>query len=94
MQLGGLKVSLAFDMTVAITGFMVFGNLAGIFLIERIGRRGTMLWGTAILCVCLLAIGIVAVIKTNSAIWVQVGFMALWAFGKLPIHDPSSETIH
>ncbi len=80
MQLAGLSSGKAFDATVGLSGMMVVGNICGWFLVEKLGRRGTALYGCMTLCVTLLVIGIVACINTANAIWVQVAFMAVWSF--------------
>lgn len=82
MQLGGMSAPDSFDTSVGMCGLMLVGNMTGWFWVEKFGRRATALWGTIILCVTLFLIGILAVIKTNGAIWGQVAFMALWGFGE------------
>jgi hypothetical protein len=82
MQLGGMSPARSFDTTVGLSGLMVVGNMFGWLFIEWFGRRGTALYGTAILAVTLMLIGVLAVIKTPGAIWGQVAFMAVWSFGK------------
>lgn len=81
MQLNGVDSDTSFRATVGITGSQVIGNLLGWYNVERFGRRGTTLYGTAVLFVALLIIGIVSVIPNNpAAIWVQVAFMGVWSF--------------
>jgi hypothetical protein len=80
MQLGGMSAAKSFDTTVGLSGLMVVGNLSGWFFVEKFGRRGTALYGTLVLCVTLLLIGIMACINVNGAIWGQVVFMAVWSF--------------
>ncbi|KAH7094994.1 general substrate transporter [Paraphoma chrysanthemicola] len=80
MQLGGMSAATSFDMTVGMSGLMVVGNMCGWVFVEKFGRRATALYGTAVLTVALFVIGILACIKTNSAIWGQVAFMAVWSF--------------
>lgn len=82
MQLGGMSVAKSFDTTVGLSGLMVVGNMCGWFFVEQFGRRGTALYGTAILCVTLFVIGILACVNTKGAIWGQVVFMAIWSFCK------------
>ncbi|RDW95116.1 general substrate transporter-1 [Coleophoma crateriformis] len=79
MQLGGLSVARSFDATVGLSGMMVVGNLCGWFLVEKWGRRGTALYGSAVLCVTLLVIGILGCISNKNAIWGQVAFMGVWS---------------
>ncbi|KAK7181107.1 maltose permease [Paraphaeosphaeria sporulosa] len=80
MQLGGMSAARSFDTTVGLSGLMVVGNMFGWLFIEWFGRRGTALYGTAILAVTLILIGVLAVVKTSGAIWGQVAFMAVWSF--------------
>lgn len=80
MQLAGMSDSKAFDTSVGLSGLMVVGNLCGWYFVEKFGRRGTALWGTIILCIMLLLIGILASVNVNGAIWGQVACMAVWSF--------------
>lgn len=80
MQLGGMSSSASFDTSVGVTGLMVVGNMFGWYLIERLGRRGTFLYGCMVLSATLLLIGILVVIDVDGAISAQVAFMAVWAF--------------
>jgi len=50
MQLGGLKGKTVFNLTVAIAGIMRVGNLAGLFMLQTLGRRPTINNGT---CLCI-----------------------------------------
>ncbi|CAK7206834.1 hypothetical protein SEUCBS139899_009640 [Sporothrix eucalyptigena] len=81
MELGGLPATKAFDTSVGITGMMVVGNMFGWVSVEWLGRRGSALYGVMYLAVCLLLIGVFSCVNTSWAIWTQVVFMALWAFG-------------
>jgi hypothetical protein len=81
VRLGDLSTAEEFDASVGMSGVMVIGNLCGWWFVERFGRRGTALYGTAILCITLFVIGIAACINSPSAIWAQVGFMGVWSFG-------------
>ncbi|KAF2009537.1 general substrate transporter [Aaosphaeria arxii CBS 175.79] len=80
MQLGGMSAARSFDATVGMSGLMVVGNMAGWFFVEKFGRRGTALYGSAMLAATLFVIGILAVVKTPGAIWGQVALMAVWSF--------------
>ena len=82
MQLGGMSAAKSFDTTVGISGIMVVGNMFGWLFVEKWGRRTTALYGTGILTVALLLIGILACINSKGAIWGQVGLMAVWGFSK------------
>ncbi|KAG0651218.1 Maltose transport MAL11 [Hyphodiscus hymeniophilus] len=80
MELAGLSSLKAFDTTVGLSGVMLVGNVFGWFLVEKLGRRGTALYGCAVLSITLIIIGILAVVPTTNAIWGQVAFMAVWSF--------------
>jgi MFS family permease len=45
LELTGLAPSNVFDTCVGIIGLMVVGNMAGWYVIEKLGRRGSFLWG-------------------------------------------------
>lgn len=81
LQLAGMSDSAAFDMTVVISGVMVVGNMCSWFLIEYLGRRGTMLYGAVVLLVTLLVIAIMAVAGSGqAALTAQIVMMGVWAF--------------
>ncbi|KAL3440847.1 general substrate transporter [Aspergillus insuetus] len=80
MQIACMSAAKSFDITVGICGLMVVGNACGGFFIEKVGRRGTALYGTAALLVTLLLIGILAVVESQGALFAQVVLMGVWAF--------------
>lgn len=82
MQLAGLPATRAADTSVGLSGLMVLGNMAGWVTVEKFGRRGTALYGSVILTLCLFVIGIVASINVPGAIWAQIAFMGIWSFGE------------
>lgn len=85
MQLAGISPARSFDLTVAISGIQVAGNLCSWVLVEKLGRRGTMLWGASILLCSLLVIAILAVASTSqAALNAQIALMAIWGFGMHP----------
>jgi predicted MFS family arabinose efflux permease len=84
MQIAGMSAARSFDITVGICGLMVIGNACGGFFIERVGRRGTALYGTGALFVTLLLIGILALVESQGALVAQVVLMGVWAFRTLP----------
>lgn len=81
LQLAGMTAAKSFDMTVIISGIMVVGNLCSWFLVEYLGRRGTMLYGAVTLFITLLVIAVLAV-ATNSqaALTAQIVMMGIWGF--------------
>ncbi|CAG9976109.1 unnamed protein product [Clonostachys byssicola] len=81
LQLAGMSASRSFDMTVIISGVMVVGNMCSWFLVEYLGRRGTLLCGSSILFVSLLIIAILAVTVTSqSGLTAQIVLMGAWGF--------------
>ncbi|KAJ4375360.1 hypothetical protein N0V83_002446 [Neocucurbitaria cava] len=94
MQLGGMSAAKSFDTTVGMSGLMTVGNICGWFFVEKFGRRGTALYGTGILCVTLFVIGILACVDSGGALWGQVAFMGIWAFGKLICNDMELPSTH
>lgn len=82
LQLAGLQGQTVFDITVAIAGLMVVGNMIGWISIEKAGRRTTIFWGLIICTSTLLLIGILTqfTAKGSSVIYAQAAFMAIWGF--------------
>lgn len=77
-----MDAATTFDTTVGLCGLMVVGNMAGWFLVDYLGRRTAMFWGSAILTCTLLLIGVLSLVDSQGALWSQVVFMAIWSFGK------------
>ncbi|KAH6686402.1 general substrate transporter [Plectosphaerella plurivora] len=81
LQLAGMSAAKSFDLTVGISGIMVVGNLCSWFLVEYLGRRGTMLYGAGVLFVALLVIAVMAVAaNSQAALTAQIVMMGIWAF--------------
>ncbi|OXV11343.1 hypothetical protein Egran_00897 [Elaphomyces granulatus] len=78
-ELAGLSTTPAFDLGVGITGFGVLGTVVSWSLVNSCGRRKLFLFGMAGLTVCLMLIGILDVIPTNGAAWVQASFTVVYA---------------
>jgi hypothetical protein len=79
-QLAGLDVSDSFNLGVGVTACGVAGNLLSWFVINSVGRRRMFVWGMAALTGMLLLIGILDVIPTGAAKWVQAAITVVWAF--------------
>ncbi|KAH7037545.1 general substrate transporter [Microdochium trichocladiopsis] len=79
MQLAGLPPTRAADTSVGLSGLMVVGNMAGWFVVEKFGRRGSALYGSAALTVCLFLIGVLAAINVPNAIYGQIAVMGVWS---------------
>lgn len=59
----------------------LLGNICSWFLVERVGRRPLIVWGTIAMTALLLVIGGLGVPKSNqSALTAMVALMALWGF--------------
>lgn len=79
-QLAGLDVSNSFDRGVGVTACGVLGNIVSWFVVERYGRRSVFLSGMAVLTALLLLIGIMDVVPSNAAKWVQAASTVVYAF--------------
>ncbi|KAK8932675.1 Major facilitator-type transporter ecdC [Metarhizium anisopliae] len=79
-QLAGLDVSRSFDLGVGVTACGVLGNVVSWFVVERYGRRKLFLSGMVTLSALLLLIGIMDVIPSQAAKWVQAASTVIYAF--------------
>ena len=79
-QLAGLDTAKSFDLGVGVTACGVAGNIASWFIIDSVGRRPVYVWGMAALSSMLILIGILDVIPTGAAKWVQAAITVVWAF--------------
>jgi sugar porter (SP) family MFS transporter len=79
-ELAGLNVSRAFDLGVGVTACGVAGNICSWFVINSFGRRKVFLLGMGLLTAILFIIGIMDVIPTGAAKWVQASFTVIYAF--------------
>ncbi|KAJ3950306.1 uncharacterized protein N0V96_001450 [Colletotrichum fioriniae] len=79
-QLAGLDVSKSFDLGVGVTACGVLGNIVSWFVIESFGRRKIFISGMGALTTLLLLIGIMDVVPTDAAKWVQAACTVIYAF--------------
>jgi MFS family permease len=79
-QLAGLDVSNSFDLGVGVTACGVLGNIISWFIVERYGRRKLFLSGMISLSAILLLIGIMDVVPSQAAKWVQAASTVIYAF--------------
>ena len=79
-QLAGLDTSNSFDLGVGVTACGVAGNLASWFIVESFGRRKVFISGMMSLTFLLLLIGIMDVVPTSAAKWVQAASTVIYAF--------------
>ncbi|KAH6684802.1 general substrate transporter [Halenospora varia] len=79
-QLAGLDTSNSFDLGVGVTACGVLGNLCSWFVVNSYGRRKIFLLGMFTLTTVLLLIGIMDVIPTSGAKWIQASATVIYAF--------------
>ncbi|KAK1980068.1 maltose permease [Colletotrichum cereale] len=79
-KLAGVDVSRSFDLGVGVTACGVLGNVISWFVVESFGRRKIFLSGMASLTALLLLIGIMDVVPTGAAKWVQAACTVIYAF--------------
>jgi sugar porter (SP) family MFS transporter len=79
-QLAGLAESNSFDLGVGVTACGVAGNICSWFVVNSFGRRKIFLSGMVSLTALLLLIGIMDVVPTGAAKWVQAACTVIYAF--------------
>ncbi|KAF2185327.1 maltose permease [Zopfia rhizophila CBS 207.26] len=79
-QLAGLDTSRSFDLGVGVTACGVAGNIASWFVVDSFGRRNIFLLGMVGMTALLLLIGIMDVVPTGPAKWVQASATVIYAF--------------
>ncbi|KAL3474115.1 maltose permease [Aspergillus californicus] len=79
-ELAGLDISHSFDLGVGVTACGVLGNFCSWFILNSYGRRKMFISGMAILTALLLLIGIMDVVPTHAAKWVQAASTVIYAF--------------
>lgn len=79
-QLAGLDTSNSFDLGVGVTACGVAGNITSWFVVNSFGRRKVFLSGMLGLTALLLLIGIMDVVPTSAAKWVQASCTVIYAF--------------
>ncbi|KAE9373956.1 general substrate transporter [Stipitochalara longipes BDJ] len=79
-QLAGLDASYSFDLGVGVTACGVLGNFCSWFLVNSFGRRKVFNLGMITLTALLLLIGIMDVVPSTAAKWVQASATVLYAF--------------
>lgn len=78
-ELAGLATSNAFDLGVGVTACGVLGTGISWAVVNTSGRRKIFLTGMVCLTTCLLLIGILDVIPTHAAGWVQASLTVVYA---------------
>lgn len=79
-QLAGLPLEKTFDLGIAVTACGLGGNVLSWFLVNTIGRRKIYLTGMSVITVILLLIGILDVVPTKGANWVQASLTVVYSF--------------
>lgn len=79
-QLAGLEPSDSFDLGVGVTACGLLGNIVSWFVVNRVGRRKVFLTGIFTLTAILIIIGILDVVPTGAAKWVQSSLTVFYAF--------------
>jgi sugar porter (SP) family MFS transporter len=79
-ELAGLETTHSFDLGVGVTACGVLGNFLSWFVLNSFGRRKTFLSGMSALTLLLLLIGIMDVVPTDAAKWVQSSCTVIYAF--------------
>ncbi|KAH7079870.1 maltose permease [Paraphoma chrysanthemicola] len=79
-QLAGLDPSNSFDLGVGVTACGVLGNALSWFTVNRFGRRFWFILGMSILTALLFLIGIMDVVPSSGAKWVQAAATVIYAF--------------
>ncbi|KAK8931769.1 hypothetical protein H634G_04288 [Metarhizium anisopliae BRIP 53293] len=79
-QLAGLPPSKSFDLGVGVTACGLLGNIFSWFIVNSLGRRKIFTSGMILMTTILFLIGILDVIHTSAAKWVQAALTAIYAF--------------
>lgn len=79
-QLAGLPPSKSFDLGVGVTACGLLGNIFSWFIVNSLGRRKIFTSGMVLMTTILFLIGILDVIHTSAAKWVQAALTAIYAF--------------
>jgi hypothetical protein len=79
-QLAGLDTSKSFDVGVSVTAAGVARNMLSLVVVNRYGRRNVFVQGIFVLTALLLLIGIMDVVPTGAAKWVQAACTVVYAF--------------
>ncbi|CAH0056277.1 unnamed protein product [Clonostachys solani] len=80
IQLAGYSTATSFKLQIAQHGLAMAGNICSWFLIDRVGRRPLMLWGTVSVTVILLVAAGLATAGSPAAIKGSVGLIVAYNF--------------
>jgi hypothetical protein len=79
-QLAGLDVANSFNLGIGVTACGFLGNLLSLVVVNGYGRRKVFVQGMAVLTVLLFIIGIMDVVPSGAAKWVQASCTVIYAF--------------
>lgn len=79
-ELAGLPNSQSFSLGVGVTACGVLGNILSWFIVNSLGRRKIFLTGMVSLFLILILIGIMDVVPTAGAQWVQAAVTVVYSF--------------
>ncbi|KAF2811807.1 MFS general substrate transporter [Mytilinidion resinicola] len=68
-----------FTVSTVLYAVMLLANISAFFFIETTGRRPLIVYGTAVLTLLLLVMGIVGCVSTSAAKWAVVVLIFLWS---------------
>ncbi|KAK7899976.1 hypothetical protein LTR67_003722 [Exophiala xenobiotica] len=78
-ELAGIETSHAFDLGVGVTACGVVGVIISWMAINTLGRRKLFIWGMIGMTVVLVLMGILDVVHTSAARWVQASCTVVYA---------------
>ncbi|KAL6245954.1 hypothetical protein RBB50_007107 [Rhinocladiella similis] len=78
-ELAGIQTSHAFDLGVGVTACGVIGVIISWMAINTLGRRKLFVWGMIGMTIVLVLMGILDVVHTSAARWVQASCTVLYA---------------
>lgn len=79
-QLAGLPLGDSFNMGIGVTACGLLGNIVSWFTVNRLGRRLLFVTGIFALTAILFIIGILDVVPTSGAKWVQASLTVFYGF--------------
>ena len=78
-ELAGIPISHAFDLGVGVTACGVVGVIISWSLINTVGRRKLFVWGMIGMTIVMILMGILDVVHTSAARWVQASCTVIYA---------------
>lgn len=78
-ELAGIPINHAFDLGVGVTACGVVGVVVSWSLINTVGRRKLFVWGMIGMTIVMVLMGILDVVHTSAARWVQASCTVVYA---------------